>query len=838
MSKKVLKNYKKVVKCFFAFPSAPDDRKQIIEKAIEIVNASKNPKINFIITSWIKMKGKSSNLISTILESIYEAEIVIADISDLNMNVLFELGFAFGASKKLILFTQGNSAESREKDLSDIEIIRAFKIGKYEDPNILARDLISLLIEKNTSEAEFSKYNNLNISEDDANSILYLKGITKYSYASKMANLIKDNYEEVIIDDWSEYQSQTLNFYITSILKSNLICALFVQKSWDYSRKVNARFSFICGLALAMNKKVLMIGLPGFELPFDYCELLITPQNELIIETKFIEIIANTKPTIEFLLPSYKIDRINYNSYVPTFSKLKDEKPTLKETITAQDKELVILQINIGNISLGNALAENEEKILPEYFIETGQYKRAIANNQALIVGNKGSGKTAIFYQIRNIISSDNAQNLICEIKPSDYKMERFLDILKKLESQKGFQSHVLESVWKTIVYCNLLETIYNDIGTISYREYSLQESSLLSFVEKHLELIISPFDKKLELACDMLEEVANNPHNFSDKIHKEFLNEAKNVLSPILKTKNKILILIDNLDKAWEANSDLSLQALMVFNLMGIHRRLQNEFKIDDISVLIFLRRNIYEFMLLDDKTREADKLMSETIELLWDNKDMLFRILEQRFKIALLKLGKSSDQSLEIFFKLTNINSLKDWLYENIIPRPRDLISFMEKAIDKAVNNNHCEIYEEDLVNALEDYSISSLAQIISEYKAEYGWIESLIFSFTGGKSIFSYKELSKKIKRQFGKINDEETRSKILVLVNMNFVGVTVNNSPIIYAYKISDFKKLKLVIMGKNIDNIFYYINPIFYKCLSIPEQIKIKPRKLFTSIFKH
>ena len=161
MSKKVLKNYKKVVKCFFAFPSAPDDRKQIIEKAIEIVNASKNPKINFIITSWIKMKGKSSNLISTILESIYEAEIVIADISDLNMNVLFELGFAFGASKKLILFTQGNSAESREKDLSDIEIIRAFKIGKYEDPNILARDLISLLIEKNTSEAEFSKYNNM-----------------------------------------------------------------------------------------------------------------------------------------------------------------------------------------------------------------------------------------------------------------------------------------------------------------------------------------------------------------------------------------------------------------------------------------------------------------------------------------------------------------------------------------------------------------------------------------------------------------------------------------------------------------------------------------------------
>ena len=71
------------------------------------------------------------------------------------------------------------------------------------------------------------------------------------------------------MDDWKEDVSQVIMFYIREV-KVLLVLQHYLLIGWDDSRKINARFSFVCGMAIGMKREVLMIGLPGFKSPFDY----------------------------------------------------------------------------------------------------------------------------------------------------------------------------------------------------------------------------------------------------------------------------------------------------------------------------------------------------------------------------------------------------------------------------------------------------------------------------------------------------------------------------------------------------------------------------------------
>lgn len=825
------KNNSKYFNGFFAFPSEPTDRKKIIETAILLVNEHANMN-QFKIISWTKMDKSSSRIISNILESIKISDILIADISGLNPNVLFELGFAFGMGKKVLLFTQGNSTNEREKDISDIELISGLEIDSYENGEQLASKILSHMPEIFINrEADIYKYGyNPEINKKVSNRGFFLKGITNHPIGLAAETSFKSIYSNYAIDDWKEDISQNLMFYIKELEKASGVVALFVDKVWDESRKVNARFSFICGMALAMDRNVLMIGLPGFKSPFDYKDILVSPKDEEKSRQAILDRFkANSEsPTVNQLLPnsiSQQKDTskdIHYSIQTDSvnISSLNSLTNNDNSILSKEDKEIILIDINIGN-----SIAENEEHELAEYFVKTGQYYSALSAKQAIIIGAKGSGKTASFYQIRDFLRNSNPKNLVCEIKPSDYKMERFLGSLKILDEGKGLIGHVLENVWKTIVYTSILDTIYKELEKRPiFIEYSSDEKKLIDFVLLHQEIISSPFEQKLEKACNWLHEVGMDVDNFSKKIHSELLSQAKSILLPILCQKNKIVILIDNLDKAWEANSNLNLQAQLFFNLLGMHRRLHADFNIDNVSVLIYIRRNIYEYI-LNNVAREPDKLNAETIELEWNDKDVLLRVLEDRFVIASSYWDRTVEDVWSTFFKWNNKNiSLKEWLYNSILPRPRDLIRFIQKAIEIAISLEHSEIQEEDLEKALISYSGFALEQIIAEYKAEEPWIVNFLNSFIGENSVFSFNRLADKIRSNSSKpLDSQQIVDRIITLISINFIGVRLNETPVIYAYNIQEGRKLSSIIKDTTLNkHTTFIIHPVFYHYLNIKD----------------
>src|SRR6185369_10712226 len=107
----------------------------------------------------------------------------------------------------------------------------------------------------------------------------------------------------------------------------------------------------------------------------------------------------------------------------------------------------------LQQISLGDPMAENEFQSLAEYYVQTDEYNRALRGEVNLVVGRKGTGKTALFFQVRDRIRRDK-RNVVIDLKPEGYQLlklkENVLDLLAE-----GAKSHLITAFWE---YLLLLE--------------------------------------------------------------------------------------------------------------------------------------------------------------------------------------------------------------------------------------------------------------------------------------------------------------------------------------------------------------------------------------------
>ena len=84
---------------FFAYSSQPKSCEEANELAIEKINSQGN----VIISSWKKLKINGSFIIDKVIDSISCADFFCADITGINDNVLFEIGYAIGLNKPIWL---------------------------------------------------------------------------------------------------------------------------------------------------------------------------------------------------------------------------------------------------------------------------------------------------------------------------------------------------------------------------------------------------------------------------------------------------------------------------------------------------------------------------------------------------------------------------------------------------------------------------------------------------------------------------------------------------------------------------------------------------------------
>lgn len=790
---------------FYAYSSHYPLQGEVIESAIRQINES--PDAGLFVTGWKDTPKESSRIITNILSQIDEVDFFLADLSDLNHNVLFELGYAVSRKKPVVLSIQGNSDAERQRAMGDLHILSTWDVTKVQNAGQLVEAIRKFAPGR---QPELETYSG---TDEEPGCCLFLKGETNQEIAVTCLETALRKGLRVLLDDWSEDPVQSFTWYYRAVCQSAVVLALFVDPTWDLAQGSNARFAFVCGLAHGLGKGLAMVGLPGYQPVVDYGDLMWKVESA-VSATRMVE---------------------------QTFRDLEKRpraRQTARGTPKAVARELVLLDFLSRDI--GETLAENEEAELGDLFIDTPQFWELLRGRKTLFVGSKGAGKTANFFQARERLALDRSC-VVCCVKPIDYKMARLISALRELSDHHAAAVHIAENAWKLVAVSELVEATYRAIVVRPvWVQPTPAERDLIRFWERNRELITAALQSKLDIAVDWLEQASFNQDNYSQLVHDRFISPANRLLRPLLSGKT-CHIMFDNLDKAWDKSQDLRAQARLLFALLGVGRRIQDDLGREaTIRIAVFLRRNIVQYHLLDEG-REPDKLLAQTSELNWDP-DSLVGLIERRVQVVCTRHGLESINPWESLF-VPQVNGIetKRWIVQNIIPRPRDLISLVKGAFEQAaMNHDSLVVEEQDLLRAQEQYSMFALGQMIGEYRSENPWLEDIVSSLAGQNSRITLRELESSIEQTLGHRCDagpeSDVRSIVACLVDMGFIGIRFSDEDIRYATTIPDGRVLcQKVRKHPSRVPLHLEVHPVYHRCLSLRPGAAVRPKSAFERV---
>lgn len=479
----------------------------------------------------------------------------------------------------------------------------------------------------------------------------------------------------------------------------------------------------------------------------------------------------------------------------------------------------------LPKIDLGASAAENESASLGNYFISTAEYSRAIRADHALVIGRKGSGKTAVFYRVRADMRRDR-NCCIVELRPSTHNLSELRQALVAIENQ-GLFDHTIAAFWTYILYTEMLLKIREMVLPLSRRDFDLQNK--IRTLEQQLDLddtiVSGDFTSRLNTAIKDVINIIRNGADIRNGDIKSITNVVYETAIPRLREMTisfmsyytEICLLIDDIDKGWPPRQLQPHDVHTIKHLIESLRRIERDLRRRDINFrsLIFLRGDVYEVLV--DNTPDRGKYNPINVD--WSDKAQLERLLRERV-FANFSDSNKQDEAWKSFNVTLNDGSTSvDRLIESSLYRPRFLIEASEKVLSTAVNRGHDFITEDDL-----DHGLNSMSQyLVSDFGYELrdvsGIPEDIFYQFIGVTKDLTEQEIKRSLSGVELSIDLNET---IDLLLWYGFLGIVVDDSSTHFIFEHGyDFRRV-LALRGRDRDEVLYRVNPAFIRGLDIKQ----------------
>ena len=214
--------------------------------------------------------------------------------------------------------------------------------------------------------------------------------------------------------------------------------------------------------------------------------------------------------------------------------------------------------MNIRNLAFGAPAAERDIDFgLADYFVESEAYKRIEQCKKTIILGNRGSGKSAIF----KVLAERERKNgsLVLELSPEDYSYEMLNSILKKETEGAWAKYGAYSTAWKFLIYVLLMKAITTE-GPKSRKDaaakiYAYLRDNHQGVQDNPISIMIS-YLKRIEGFKIGSYEASIKTRELS----KLYRIEEIEPLLPSLKElceRRKVLVFVDELDRGWDSTED-----------------------------------------------------------------------------------------------------------------------------------------------------------------------------------------------------------------------------------------------------------------------------------------
>jgi len=729
---------------FVAYAGSDSLRADAVRNASELIAR----RLGLSVLTWEQMQSTGNLLIQQIQEKIRASKVVIAEISSLNANVLYEVGYAISQNKHIWLLVDYTD-ETVRHNWKTLGLLSGIGYSDYQGDSERLYSLFSAeypsLLTRQTAWEEMT--NSLSAVSADPRTLFYLPtSLRGDGPRSVERTLMKRKSLTVLSADEDERGYAPISYYSELITKSTAALIYLLAPSRTRARMHNARASLISGLASGLDRPVLMVAEHPFDAPFDYQDLL-------------------------YVFSSARAA----SSHVDHWLEL------LPQSLSARP---IGLQLALGLPQrFGEYVAEYESQDLANYLVETAEYRRVTSSGSAIFVGRKGTGKTATMLRAAEQLADDK-RNLVAVIKPSGYEFESLVSVLEQVP-QRDTVDYLLDGLWQYLLHC--------EIGCAALREAEarpagIASGSALDRLRSYLELhdigTDLDFSVRLERVLDELsaseldlpQSVELARASLNKKLHASMIMELRKLIGEALAERERVAVLVDNLDKAWDRGANYERLSRVIFGLLSAIGRVSADYSRDNrwrkrvnVTLSVFLRADIFSMVIR--YAREPDKI--EKLHIRWDNETLLARVIEDRFR-ATREDQHSGDVWSMVFTPVVRGMEAKSYLLWRTLPRPRDLINLCNGAVMLAVNNGHAVVQERDIVGAEEEYSRFAFEALEVESDPEAG-LGDLLFEFAGANATLSESEV-----REFLRSSGSSTTDAMLgTLLRSSFLGMETSD-----------------------------------------------------------
>jgi nucleoside 2-deoxyribosyltransferase len=444
---------------FFAYEDRHQENQDAISKAAQDYNAHQK---TYKVLRWEELRNSGNIIGSRISEEIEQSEIFACDLTYLNHNVLFELGYAIANKKKLKIFLN-NTIANAKKNYSELKILRNVAYTAFSSAKEIQTEFQqnihgkSLLIKDIIPGSEDAKIEtdifliNIKNKNQAANELEeYLASLDNKSY-------ISNNEDEI--------PYQTLIWYLTSIIKSNIVILHMVGKDKVDYEATNAEYSLYAGIALGLKKKLLLLAPAPFLAPIDYTDILVD-------YTSADDCMRKTKRWLD-------------NCFLELS---KSNSQAFRQNAVKEDEQ----ELNLLKLGIGVGVAENEALSNQENFVEIDAYNESLNPNRknVIVVGRKGSGKTEIFLRLKERFVSGRDCFLVI-IKPDTNEILGNIE-LTNLYNNERTKRAFFATVWKYVIFSKLFQEMIDNIGALNLQEN--EKNNIQNYYQENLRMFDNNF--------------------------------------------------------------------------------------------------------------------------------------------------------------------------------------------------------------------------------------------------------------------------------------------------------------------------------------------------------
>lgn len=418
------------------------------------------------------------------------------------------------------------------------------------------------------------------------------------------------------------------------------------------------------------------------------------------------------------------------------------------------------MKTTLQDLRLGTLAAESDRELF-EYFLVTPVVKTIVMQNIGLVLGRKGSGKTALFRQAEELLRGFGLENVeVVRLNMDDHAWSAFQDF-----RNLGLgEEHAATVSWHLALLLQISIAVAQRPITAWGKHAQEDVRVIRQFLEdnfgdlspslaKSSRLIVQIGSLKVGAFGAGLEATFKN----DGALQRDLVPGLTDALSQHLISvmhDGSWLLLLDQLDESWDGSKDK--RALLVGLLKAV-KRINDDFGwFQDpqrgVRAIAFLRTDIHEALEFDDKDKSRDM----TARIHWSH-DQLRQMLQAR--LGTVKIDHLFDSSTNQKKGRIPKGSF-NYIVSRTFMRPRDLLQFLINIRDAYPDST---IITKGIVEDVEPtYSRDKLDDLRQEYRKGAPWVDSALDALKQGPNKFdSRTELEERLSFRFDKSKFEPSR-----------------------------------------------------------------------------